>query len=110
MDEFTYDVAGCEYDLHFTRAGNQVLKQIFYDTDFRTIHTNYIIGDDGKRLIISMLKDPMDYIKLGREVKNPEALFLLLTEHPEFFRTPKNIILIDDGTQYKKIKELSFLD
>ena len=109
MNEFTYDVAGIEYELITSRnTGKEMLKQIFFDEDFRTIHKNYLIGDEGCRLIINMLKNPLDFLELGKDGRTPEALYLLLTEHQEYFRTPVTITLFDDGSKYKKIKALSY--
>ena len=109
LNEFTYDVAGIEYELITSKnTGKEMLKQVFYDEDFKTVHTNFIMGDEGTRLVINMLKNPLDFLELGKDGRTPEALYLLLTEHPEYFRTPKTITLLDDGGKYKKIKGLSY--
>ena len=111
MTEITYDVTGCEYEVVISKnTGREMLKQVFYDSDFNTVHTNFIFGDEGNRLIISMLKNPLDFLKIGREGRTPEALYLLLTESPEFFRTPATITLVDGDGKYKKIKSIYYAD
>ena len=113
----THEVYRVVYELaHSNKSGDKMIKQVFFNPGGSIIHTSYIClgypGFAGKKAdstIASLLKDPADFNKLGKERRTVDNMILLLQDHPGFFKEIKEITLESfNDSKFKEIQSIGF--
>jgi len=110
-----YDVEGIEYELVLSRnTGLNMVKQVFYDVDLRTVATNYLCFDNpgfarenAKKMLCLLFKNIDDFYLLDNDAITSENAYLLLAEHPHLFKSVKSVTVVENG-KYKNVKAMEF--
>jgi hypothetical protein len=117
-EKITYEVSKVVFESALSKDGINMIKMIFLDEDLQKLHQEYICiehSGSAKGLAIAKIKSLMkspshDWFQIskfdgGHNVKN--MLFLLNEYYSQYFKTVKQITLVQQG-RFNKLLEWGF--